>query len=299
MKGPRVGRRFPDERSHRPWRGTQDTAVTARSDHWRTLGPSRRPARGARVGWERAAASWDQFVETKSDYHRWKLHGPALLRAVGDVEGSRVLDLGCGQGWFSRQLARRGARVTGLDWSPSMIAIARERERRHPLGVGYVCADATSIGKRWPARSFDLVAACMSLQDMPRPDRALRGAARVLKPRGRVVVSVLHPVNTAPEAHWTTREPGRHGPWILDGYFDEGPKDVRWRLRPTERVIRIPQWHRTFENWFRLFVAGGLVVTHVWEPRPTALQAKGRTGFEGPRRVPFFLVLEARHSPFE
>ncbi len=268
--------------------------MVARSAHWRNLGRSRTSSRQARRGWEEAARDWNRFVETREDHHRWELHGPALIRTVGQVKGLRVLDLGCGQGWFSRELASRGARVTGLDWSAQQIAIAKEHERKRRGKIEYVCADAVRITQRWPSRSFDLVTSCMSFMDMPRLDKVLSGACRLLKPGGRLVFSVSHPMNTAPGAHWLRKRIGHHGPWLVDGYFEEGPYDVVWSLRGTSRVMRVPQWHRTFAGWFELFHNSRLGVTRVWEPRPTTLQARRIAGFEGARRVPYYLIFEAK-----
>lgn len=77
--------------------------VTGGSD-----GPERLDAREA---WNRGAKAWDEFVEGGADYYRTEVHGPSLLAACGKVRGLRALDLGCGQGYSSRQLAVRGARV--------------------------------------------------------------------------------------------------------------------------------------------------------------------------------------------
>src|SRR5438093_12673712 len=68
----------------------------------------------------------------------------ALLGLLGDVSGLRLLDLACGHGRLSRELARRGARVVGLDLSSALLDKARERERVNPLGITYVHADAAS-----------------------------------------------------------------------------------------------------------------------------------------------------------
>ncbi|MFL5358034.1 hypothetical protein [Archangium sp.] len=57
--------------------------------------------------WDESADAWNHFVESGLDYYRVELHGPALLEACGEVTGLEVLDLGCGQGWFSRQVASR------------------------------------------------------------------------------------------------------------------------------------------------------------------------------------------------
>jgi len=296
--GPPAPDRRPLENSRRTARSAGQTKGSVeRFSHWRIPGPPRHPPRQARRAWDEAARDWDFFVETRKDYHRWEVHGRALVRAVGKVRGLRVLDVGCGQGWFSRQLAGRGARVVGLDWSAGMIAIARGHELRHRLGIEYLQADAAKIGGRWPRRSFDLITSCMAFMDMPRLDEVMTGAARLLRPGGRLVFSVAHPLNTAPGTRWLRPRVGHHGPLLIDGYFDEGPVDVGWKLRGTERILRVPQWHRTLAGWFQLLRKSNLAVTRLWEPRPTALQARQRPGFEGVRRVPFYLIFEARPMP--
>lgn len=267
------------------------------SVHWRNLGRAKASGKQALRAWDSVAQDWDWFVETGADYHRWKLHGPALLRAVGSVRGLKALDVGCGQGWFSRQLARRGARVVGIDWSSNMIRRAHDHEKQHRLGVKYVQCDASKIETHFAQKSFDLVTSCMALMDMPRIDDVVASISRVLKPKGRFVFSVSHPINSAPKSHWLRPKIGHHGPWLLDGYFDEGPNDILWKLRGSEQTLRAPHWHRTLAGWFRLIKANDLVVTGLWEPRSTRQQARQIPGFEGVRRIPFYLIIESKPVP--
>jgi ubiquinone/menaquinone biosynthesis C-methylase UbiE len=267
------------------------------SIHWKNLGHAKAPGKQALLAWDEVAEDWDRFVETGADYHRWKLHGPALLKAVGNVRGLRALDIGCGQGWFSRQLARGGAKVVGIDWSSNMLRHAQDHEQRRPRGIRYVRCDASKIEMHFSSMSFDLVTSCMALMDMPRIDDVMTGVSHILRPGGRFVFSVSHPVNSAPKSHWLHRRIGHHGPWLLDGYFDEGPNDILWKLRGSEQILRAPHWHRTLGGWFRLIKDGGLVVTGAWEPRSTARQARQIPGFEGVHRIPFYLIIESRPVP--
>ena len=65
--------------------------------------------------WNDAAESWVDFVRKGKDYYRDELNNPATFKLMGDVNGQIVLDLACGEGYNTRILARKGAKVTGVD----------------------------------------------------------------------------------------------------------------------------------------------------------------------------------------
>ena len=259
--------------------------------------PEARAARLARQSWNRAADIWEDFVETGKDDSRDLVHGPALLRAVGPVRGLRVLDLGCGQGYFTRKLAARGASVIGLDWSAGMIARARAQEARHRLGIEFRILDARRVGSAWPASSFDRVVACMSFMDAPGLDRILHGISRVLRPGGRLVFSITHPLSSSRVSRWQTDREGAHGSRILDRYFDEGATPMHWRMPRLRRPFSVPHWHFTLETWFRKLRRAGFRVVDLTEPKPTAQQARSHPRLEGPGRIPFWLVVSAEKFP--
>ena len=84
--------------------------------------------------WDDNAAAWAEQVRRGADVAREWLNNPAFLAFIGDLRGRRVLDMGCGEGYNTRILARGGASMTGVDLSERMIALAQDDERRHPLG---------------------------------------------------------------------------------------------------------------------------------------------------------------------
>jgi SAM-dependent methyltransferase len=244
------------------------------------------------AAWGAAADAWDEFVESGADYHRTDLHGPALLDACGDVDGRRVLDLGCGQGWFSRQLAGRGARVVGVDAAAPMLAHARRYEAARPLGIAYHHLDAARVAEMWPLGSFDLVAACMVLHDLPNPGDVLAAARRVLTDGGRMVFSIVHPVTSVPPAVWVRDEAGRKGALRVDRYFDSGPIRLRWAMARLAAPWEVTNWHWTLTEWSDLIEGACFRIDRLREPRPTAEQAAANPSFEPARRLPYFLVVE-------
>lgn len=131
-------------------------------------------------------------------YRRWResalgtltetVESPVVLRAVGDVAGRRLLDVGCGDGRYAIALAGQGARVVGADLSAEMIRCARAKAAcRAPA---FVRADLNRLP--FPDRSFDAVLAVTVLCFTTEVANALREIHRVLAPGGRLVLGELH-----------------------------------------------------------------------------------------------------------
>lgn len=109
---------------------------------------------------------------------RWKLRLAAL---AGPREGTKALDLACGTGDIAYELARRGARVVGLDLTHRMLQLAQQKNRgTHP--VRFVAGDMTMLP--FPDASFDLVTTGYGIRNVPRIDPALAEIRRVLRPGG-------------------------------------------------------------------------------------------------------------------
>ncbi|MEW6582536.1 MAG: methyltransferase domain-containing protein [Actinomycetota bacterium] len=131
--------------------------------------------------WERAAAVYDRVIGTAlGDAHR------AILTRAGDVAGRDVLDVGCGTGRVATLAARRGARVTGVDLSPAMLAVARGVPDL--AGACLEVMDAQDL--RLPDGAFDATVASFSLMFCPDPGRAAAEVRRVLRPGGVLAAAV-------------------------------------------------------------------------------------------------------------
>jgi 2-polyprenyl-3-methyl-5-hydroxy-6-metoxy-1,4-benzoquinol methylase len=244
--------------------------------------------------WDEAAGPFDDFIETGLDYHRLEIHGPALLRACGDVKGLRVLDVGCGQGYFSRVLSERGAKVVGIDLSPKMIALAKRHEKVHPLGIQYRVMDASRIGRAWGPGSFDLVTACMSLHDMPSPGKVIRSASRILTKTGAMAFSVVHSVNNG-SLKWETNPNGKRVATV-DNYFRHGRYVVRWDMRRLKHHWSTVSYGFTVSDWSEMAEDSGFVMQSIREPRPTKNQIRIHPELEPCSRVPLFLVFKLQRA---
>jgi SAM-dependent methyltransferase len=246
----------------------------------------------AREAWSSGADAYIEFVESGADYYRLLVHGPGLLAACGEVRGASALDLGCGQGYFSRVLARAGATVKGVELSDKLVARAVELEAGKPLGITYLREDAAQIGARFEKESFDLVTGCMSLQDMSDPAAVLAGTGRVLRREGRAVFSVPHPCTDPPVREWKRDEQGNKLALCLDRYFDTGPAVCEWNMPRLKYPWSTPFRRYTLTEWSDLIRNAGFVIRSLSEPRPDPGLAALHPKLDDCFRMPFFLVFE-------
>lgn len=134
-----------------------------------------------------------QFGAVAANYAVSAVHasGPdlALLVETAALHGSEdVLDLGCGAGHTALALAPHAARVTAIDLTPEMLAVADDLARQRSVtNVGFRAADVA--GLPFPATSFDLVTSRFSAHHYADPPAALAEAARVLRPGGRLLLA--------------------------------------------------------------------------------------------------------------
>lgn len=145
--------------------------------------------------WDTNAEWWDDFMGEGGNQFQRKLLGPASERLLQLQPGELVLDVGCGGGAFSRQMARLGARVVAFDFSEKFLARARERSAELADRIEYRLVDATDEGQLLSLGEdrFDAAVSTMAIMDMAAIEPLAAGLRRLLKPGGRLVFSVLHP----------------------------------------------------------------------------------------------------------
>jgi ubiquinone/menaquinone biosynthesis C-methylase UbiE len=112
-----------------------------------------------------------------------------VARLLPDLNGARVLEIGCGRGDFSLWLARKYplAAITGIDFSNSAIAVASAKPSSHNLNVRFLVDDAENLS--FPADIFDHIISCECLEHVPQPEKMAHEMARVLKPGGRFILT--------------------------------------------------------------------------------------------------------------
>jgi 2-polyprenyl-3-methyl-5-hydroxy-6-metoxy-1,4-benzoquinol methylase len=146
-----------------------------------------------RLAWEQNAAYWDEQM-AEGNHFVEVLTWPASERLLAIQPGEQVLDVACGNGLTSRRMATLGAQVTAFDFSAGMIEHARRRSSEQQA-INYHVIDATDEAAllRLGEGRFDAALAAMALFDMAEIGPLFRALARLLKPGGRFVFSMMHP----------------------------------------------------------------------------------------------------------
>lgn len=238
-----------------------------------------------------------KFFEQYSKYPRAKngLEGASewpLLKALlpKDLTGLTVLDLGCGDGWFSRWAVDQGAAaVLALDASKNMLDRARELTIHESHGcIEFRQVDMQNLALE--EGTFDLIFSGLALHYPDHLDEILQELHKSLKPGGAFVFSVEHPVFTAPRNPGFDRDEltGRTY-WPLNDYFDEGNRSVSWL------GARVKKQHHMVQTWIGEVLSAGFGLVGLLEWGAT--DEESRKHPDWPEGVsPRFMIISARKT---
>jgi SAM-dependent methyltransferase len=204
----------------------------------------------------------------------------AMLPAMG---GLRVVDLGCGFGWFCRWAREAGAAsVLGLDLSEKMLA--RAAAETDYGAISYRRADLDRL--ELPAGGFDLAYSSLALHYLEDLPRLVGTVHQALVPRGAFVFSVEHPIFTAPTRPGFVE--GDRRVWQLDSYLEEGARVTEW-FAPG-----VVKYHRTVGSYVGALLEAGFALTGLVEWGASAAEIAANPGWAGERDRPSFLLVGAR-----
>ena len=145
-----------------------------------------------RQQWEENAEAFTDLIAGVGTPHHKEILNPCVEELLGDVKGKYLLDAGCGEGYLSRQYAKRGAKVLAIDISPRLIATSKKITGNEELDIEFRVEDVCNI-KSVQSETFDIIVSNLVLLNVPCLNDALKEYFRVLKKGGILVFSVVHP----------------------------------------------------------------------------------------------------------
>ena len=239
--------------------------------------------------WDAIAPLWASFVGSH-DIYRDELIAPQMLEMIGELEDKRVLDLCCGEGYFTRHVTRAGASsVVGIDYSKNMIRLAQDKERREPLGIKYYVGLINKMDC-FEAGQFDIVISFMSMADVRDYESAFWEVSRVLVPKGKFLFSIFHPCFFSPVHGW---EDDRF--WKVDEYLTPVSHQHKWPTEPVGKEVQIEtlHFHRPLSVYMRSLVNSGFLISNLIEPTIPERVLIDNPELAKSRRIPYFIILEA------
>jgi ubiquinone/menaquinone biosynthesis C-methylase UbiE len=205
--------------------------------------------------WDDVAGKWNKMVGESGMWHQKHDIDPIIFKLLGSIKNKRIIEIGCGNGYLSRRLAKRGGKVTAIDLSSKFIKLAVGRERIKPLGVVYLVRDAAYLSGL-KNNYFDIAVVDMSLMDIANVERAIKEIAKVLKPKGVFIFSITHPINS--DWDWTilkVKGKKRFGKFVYR-YLRPFGGQVKFHIDSI--LMNLTQYHRPIGAYIAYLRGAGL-----------------------------------------
>lgn len=219
--------------------------------------------------WNNLADKWSRRYTEYGDMNRRYIIDPTLFRIIGAVNGLSVLDAGCGNGYLCRLLAKKGAKMVGVDISQKFIDIAEQKEKEKALGIQYYTQTLSNLSM-FRNETFDLIVSNLALMDVHNLEKAIEELHRALKKKGRLVFSIMHPCFSSPPVHGWVRIPqdsNREEDWIywkIDKYFDKSMETWQYGDMPPTY-----SFHHPLSDYIKMLLRQGFTITDFEEPIPS------------------------------
>jgi ubiquinone/menaquinone biosynthesis C-methylase UbiE len=207
-------------------------------------------------------------------------------------KGKKILDLACGQGYFSHALSAQGASVTGIDIAPELIDIAKKHASHTEE---FYVSPADNLSK-FKDKSFDAVFSVLAIQNIERMSEAFKEVGRVLKEKGKFVIILNHPIFRIPgKTSWDFDSNKNIQYRRVDEYLSESRAAIDMNPGSAEKKQTTYSFHRPLQVYSKTLANAGFAIVRIEEwmshkqsevgPRKSA-EDKAR------KEIPLFMCLE-------
>lgn len=251
-----------------------------------------RPNPPSKTSWGNVADWYSDLLEAPGDTFQREVILPNLMRLVAPTKGELILDLACGQGFFSRELARAGAAVSGCDISPELIA--RAKTLSPSLKIDFKAAPAHETP--FAEDKFDKAICVLAIQNIHNANEALFEAARVLKTGGSLHLVLNHPAYRVPQASaWAYDDQAGVQFRRVDRYLSETKAEIMMHpgADPGETTW---SYHRPLQSYFKWLRTAGFHVRNMEEwvsHRKSDSGPRAKAENTARKEIPLFMYLEA------
>ncbi|MBI4226077.1 class I SAM-dependent methyltransferase [Candidatus Roizmanbacteria bacterium] len=235
--------------------------------------------------WDKQADLYDELQGEKGDVSHQLLFDPAIEKMLGDVAHKTILDAGCGNGYWSRRLAKKAKKVIAIDSSVRLIEIAKAKNNQANIEYQIMTlGEALKFGDK----TFDLILSSMVLHYVPNLNTVASEFNRILKTRSKVIICVQHPLY---QYHFRAQEiAGKKNNYFPKtvGYFD------RIQLKQVtlfgKAILDIH--NRPMEDYLRPFFKSGFALTDFSEPEFTKELLDKNPRYQALKEIPRVLIFQ-------
>jgi len=255
-------------------------------------------------------ASWYDELLSEDDTYQTKVILPNLTRILDIKKGDKILDLACGQGFFSRAWASAGAEVIGVDISKELIAKAEERNVSGSVEVGPLLKqDHVKLHYEVsPSHELSMISSgtinkitiVLALQNIEKIKETLDECRRVLVKGGEFHIVLNHPMFRIPKrSSWDYDEKARVQYRRIDGYISDSKEEIIMnpgQVKEGEKPEKTVSFHRPLQSYFKFLQKSGFTVSRLEEwnsHRKSELGKRSKAEDVARKEIPLFLALVA------
>jgi ubiquinone/menaquinone biosynthesis C-methylase UbiE len=252
------------------------------------------------TSWGKEAKWYDKMLEDNDDTYQTKVILPNILRILNPKPAEVVVELGCGQGFFSRIVAKSGAKVIGIDIGKELIEIAKDRADKDGISgkqISFYTASADNVGVV-ADKSSDAVLLILALQNMKNLAGVVGEIKRIMKPDARALFVLNHPAfRVIKNSDWGFDEDTKTQYRKVSKYLSQFEAEID--MHPGDKGNRsvTKSFHRSLQDYVKIFAKEGLAVTRLEE------WISHRQSGKGPRQmaediarkeIPLFMCIELK-----
>lgn len=249
-----------------------------------------------KTSWGSVSTWYDSHLEKDKDTYHEKVILPNLLRLLGEIKGKNVLDLACGQGYFSRAMRTQSATVVGLDISKELIALAKEKNKESKNNIEFFATPSDDLFMI-KDNSQDVVVCVLAIQNIEKLNETIKECSRVLRPKGKLYLVMNHPAFRIPQfSDWGYDEENNIQYRRVDKYLLE--EKVKIDMTPGAKTNKkfTYSFHRPLQVYMKALSKNNFMIARLeeWESHKKSEKGKRQDAENKARKeIPLFLAIEA------
>ncbi len=259
------------------------------------------------TSWGGVADWYSSYLETTEDSYQNRVILPNLLRVLALKPGMKIIDIACGQGFFSREFAAAGAEVVASDLAQSLITHAKKlSDNPAKRGSGalsaptirYYVAPADNLNFT-KSGLFDAATIVLAIQNIKNIDGTFAEAKRVLKPGGKLIMVLMHPAFRIPgHSSWGFDDEKQEQYRRVDAYLSSQKAELL--VHPGKKDSpKTTSYHRSLQDFSKALFKAGFSITRLEEwisHKQSQSGPRQKTEDTSRKEIPMFLMLECRSN---